>query len=281
MTIAVEAFPHPVFHSISYVVYCSQTLKAAVIDPVLDFQLGEQIIHHQHADSLIYFIDSHHLDVDWIIETHCHDNRVSAAHYLKQRLGANTVISHKITTTQQQLVTQFGFQLAVHGEQFDKLVKHHETLVLGNQSMTVFTAPGHSIDSMFIKVGEHLFVGDTLLMPDLGVSHISPLTGCLRSLHHTLQTFLSLDDECQVYVSHDYQPQQRSVCYHSSVKAQKTYNIALKKGLSEHSLSAFLQRQPHINSPFYFIALQINACAGRLPINEQGKLNLTLPFKPY
>lgn len=281
MTILVEAFPHSVFHSISYVVYCSQTLKAAIIDPVLDFQLGECIIGHQHADSIIHFVDSHHLDVEWVVETHCHDNRVSAGHYLMQRLGAKTVISSKITTTQKQLVERYGFSINTHGEQFGKLVKHHDELPLGNHTITIIEAPGHSIDSIFVKIGEHLFVGDTLLMPDLGIAHISSLNGCARSLHHTLSTFVGFEEDCQVYVSHDYQPQQRAVCYHSTVKAQKTYNIAIKKGISEHSLVAFLQRQQHVNSPFYFIALQINAAGACLPRNQQGGLTLTLPFKAY
>lgn len=281
MSISIESFFHQSSSTISYVVHDSVSLKAMVIDPALDFDLASGHVGYAFADTLIHYIDSHHLDVDWILETHAHADHLTAAHYLKQKLGAKVATGKLITQVQAHFNDVFNLGIACDGSQFCHLFSDNDVFYLGEHAVSVIFTPGHTPDSVTYVVNNHAFVGDTLFMPDSGTARCDFPGGDASQLFHSIQRIFELGDDTHLYMCHDYQPNGRELSFISNVEAQKHYNVHLKHGITQHDYVKTREARdatlavPKLINP----SIQVNINAGVFPpAQSNGKCYLQIPL---
>ncbi len=281
MTAHIESFYHANSSTISYVVYDSQSLKGMVIDPAIDFDLSSGSIAYHSCDEMISFIDSHHLDIDWIVETHAHADHITGAAYLKSKLGAKIGVSQHITQVQRHFVELFDLNIPCDGSQFDHLFKDNEVIQLGQLSVTVIETPGHTPDSVCYLVENAAFIGDTLFMPDSGTARCDFPGGSASQLFHSIQRIFELDDQTHLYMCHDYQPNGRELSYVTTIEAQKQYNIHVKAPVTQHEYVATREtRDEKLAVPkLLYPAIQMNINAGNLPASHNnGQRYLKIPL---
>lgn len=281
MNVTIESFFHKQSSTISYVVFDNRSLKAMVIDAALDFDVSSGDIGYQFADSLIHYIDSHHLDVDWILETHAHADHLSAAQYLKQKLGAKVATGKYITQVQQHFTEVFNLTTATDGSQFCHLFEDGEVFYLGKEAVTVMFTPGHTPDSVTYIVDRNAFVGDTLFMPDSGTARCDFPGGDASQLYHSIQRIFELGNDTLLYMCHDYQPNGRELSVVTSVEAQKQYNVHLKNGVSQHDyVNTRETRDAGLAVPkLIHPSIQVNINAGHLPEAEANGISyLKIPL---
>ncbi|AIY65237.1 MBL fold metallo-hydrolase [Pseudoalteromonas piratica] len=281
MNVTIESFFHKQSSTICYVVFDNRSLKAMVIDAALDFDITSGEVGYQFADSLVHYIDSHHLDVDWILETHAHADHLSAAQYLKQKLGAKVATGKYITQVQQHFTGVFNLTLPTDGSQFCHLFEDGEVFYLGDEVVTVMFTPGHTPDSVTYIVDNNAFVGDTLFMPDSGTARCDFPGGDASQLYHSIQRIFELGNDTHLYMCHDYQPNGRELSVVTSVEAQKQYNVHLKNGVSQHDYVALrTERDAGLAVPkLIHPSIQVNINAGHLPNQESNGISyLKIPL---
>ena len=281
MSITIKSFYHMPSSTISYVVFDNASLKAMVIDPALDFDISSGSLRYDFANTLLHYIDSHHLDVDWILETHAHADHLTAAYYLNQKLGAKIATSKHITQVQTHFKSVFNLNIKCDGSQFCHLFEDNEVFYLGDQAVTVLFTPGHTPDSVTYVINNSAFVGDTLFMPDSGTARCDFPGGDASQLYHSIQRIFDLGDNTQLYMCHDYRPNGRELSVISSVEAQKHYNVHLKNNISQHDYVETRQKRDATLSVPKLIhpAIQVNINAGRFPEAESnGEHYLKIPL---
>ena len=281
MNVTIESFFHKQSSTISYVVFDNRSLKAMVIDAAVDFDIASGNVGYQFADSIIHYIDSHHLDVDWILETHAHADHLSAAQYLKQKLGAKVATGKHITQVQQHFNKVFNFDTPTDGSQFCHLFDDGEVFYLGEEAVTVMFTPGHTPDSVTYIVDGSAFVGDTLFMPDSGTARCDFPGGDASQLYHSIQRIFELGNDTHLYMCHDYQPNGREVSVVTSVEAQKQYNVHLKHGVTQHDyVKTRESRDADLAVPkLIHPSIQVNINAGHFPEAEaNGTTYLKIPL---
>ncbi|WP_312766720.1 MBL fold metallo-hydrolase [Pseudoxanthomonas mexicana] len=272
-------------YTVSYVVWDPATHRAAIIDPVLDYDHRTGRVSHRSADDLLGFVADQGLSVDWVLETHAHADHLSAAPYLKEKTGALIGIGARITEVQRTFAPVFGLDdVSGDGREFDRLFRDGETIALGGLQVEVMHTPGHTPACVSYRIGEAVFVGDTLFMPDYGTARADFPGGDARTLYRSIHRLLALPDTTRLYLCHDYKaPGRDHFAWETTVGEEKTRNIHVGGGVDEASFVAMREaRDATLAAPVLLLpSLQVNIRAGRLPDPDRdGRRFLRIPLKP-
>ena len=269
--------------TISYVVYDMTSKKCAVIDSVLDFDFSSGTIDYHNAEKIISFIEKMKLDLEWLIETHVHADHLSASPYIQKKLGGKIGISEKISDIQNIFGKTFnaGTEFQRDGSQFDRLFKDNDEYKIGSIKCKVINTPGHTPACTAHVIGNSIFVGDTLFMPDLGSARADFPGGDARELYRSIQKILSYSDDTLIFVCHDYPPSSRKVEWVTTVREQKNKNIHVKTSIGEDEFVKVREaRDKTLNMPKLIIpSIQVNMRAGNLPpAEDSGDVFIKVPI---
>jgi len=269
-------------NTVSYLVVDPETKACAVVDSVLNFDYAAGAISYEQADEIIAEIKSRDLNLQWLVETHVHADHLSAAPYIQEKCGGQIMISREITTVQNIFGKVFnaGTEFERDGSQFDKLLSDGDTYHLGNIPARVIHTPGHTPACMAHVIGDAVFVGDTLFMPDGGTARADFPGGDARTLYRSIKKILTLPDATRVFVCHDYQPDGRDVEWETTVKAQREANIHIREGITEDEFVARREaRDATLKMPKLIMpSIQVNMRAGHMPEPEDnGDTYLKVP----
>ncbi|WP_062364882.1 MBL fold metallo-hydrolase [Variovorax paradoxus] len=266
---SIQAFFDPRTGTVSYLVWDPASLRAAVIDPVLDYDFKSGHTGTASVDRVLACVAEHGLQVDWILETHAHADHLSAASHLQERLGGCIAIGEHIRTVQATFKKLFNLERGFlpDGSQFDHLFKDGETFRIGAIEATALLVPGHTPADMAYLTGGAVFVGDTLFMPDLGSARADFPGGDARQLYASMRRLLDLPPETPVYVCHDYPPPSRPAQWQTTVAEQRARNIHVRDGIGEDEFVAMRRaRDATLEVPTLILpSIQVNVRAGRLP----------------
>ncbi|HEY0662678.1 MAG TPA: MBL fold metallo-hydrolase [Lysobacter sp.] len=270
MSPQVHAFHHADTGTWSYVVADPATAQAAIIDPVLDFDAKSGRTGTVSAQRLLDTVREHKLQVRWLLETHAHADHLSAAHWLGARLpDALVAIGQGIREVQRTFVPVFGIDLhePIDGSQFDLLFADDDVFKIGSIETQVIPVPGHTRDSVAYLVGDALFTGDSLFMPDSGSARCDFPGGDAAMLYRSIQRLFELPDATRVFICHDYGPGGREPRCETTIGEQKRDNIHVRAGISEADFVAMREaRDATLAVPALILpALQVNLRAGALP----------------
>ncbi len=269
----------------SYVVVDTGSNKAAIIDPVLNYDAAAGTVNTAGADTILAYIAGQQLSVAWILETHAHADHLSAAHYLHRKTGAPVAIGEGIKKVQRTFKLVFNLgdeELQAKGDYFDKLFADNETFAIGSLQAQVINTPGHTNDSVSYLIEGNLFVGDSLFMPDSGTARCDFPGGDAHVLYHSIQRIYRLPEETQIFMCHDYQPDGRELQYQTSVAEQKAQNIHVKAGTTEQE---FVQKREARDKTLavprlIYPAVQVNIRGGQLPkAQPNGVSYIKIPLK--
>lgn len=276
----VEAFLDRDSETFSYVVYDHDGGHAAVIDPVLDYDPKSGRTRTDGAQRVIDFVRTHNLTVDWVLETHAHADHLSAAPFVRAQVGGKIAIGDKITAVQAIFKNVFNLekQFLVDGSQFDKLFAEGETFNIGDIDAEVIYTPGHTPADMSWRIGDAVFVGDTLFMPDVGTARCDFPGGNAHTLYQSIQTLLSMPDNTRLFMCHDYPGEHREHAFLTTVAEQKKHNIHVHDGVTEQQFVAMREaRDKTLEMPRLILpSIQLNIRAGQMPPAED---NGTVYFK--
>ena len=282
----IESFYHQDTQTFCHILYDEVTLQAAVIDPVMDYQANSGQTRFTFADEVIAKVNNLGLQVVFILETHVHADHLSAAQYIKQQLGGRILIGDKVS----QVQAHFDHVFAINSQQealFDGLLSAGDVLELGEVRIQALATPGHTPACLSYVVRApndqiHVFVGDTLFMPDIGTARCDFPGGDASLLYRSIQSIFALGDDAQLHMCHDYPPNGRDVRSVVSVAEQKRDNIHVCDGISESAFVAKRQaRDENLAAPRLILpSLQVNVRAGHLPdADEQGRRFLKIPMR--
>lgn len=278
----VEGIFDPATWTVTYVVYEKEGSACAIIDSVLDYDPKSGRTHTTSADKVIAFVREKNLRVEWILETHAHADHLTAAPYLKKALGGKTAIGDHITAVQQVFKGVFNLEPDFHtdGSQFDHLLKADAHFAIGNLSGKTLFVPGHTPACVAYQIGDAVFVGDTMFMPDVGTARCDFPGGDARTLYASTRTLLSLPDATRLFMCHDYPPNDRPIAFETTVAEQRAKNIHVHDGVSEQEFVAMrTARDATLEMPVLILpSVQINIRAGELPPAESnGLVYLKIP----
>jgi glyoxylase-like metal-dependent hydrolase (beta-lactamase superfamily II) len=279
----VQPFLDPETETWSYVVYDHPGGVAAVVDPVLDFDSASGRTSSKGAERMIEFIRAEKLSLEWILETHAHADHLSAAPFIRQQLGGRIAIGERIRDVQKIFREVFNLEkeFLIDGNQFDHLFRDGETFNIGEIEARVIYSPGHTPADMAWLIGDALFVGDTLFMPDVGSARCDFPGGDAASLYRSVQKLLALPEDTRLFVCHDYPPAGgREHRCETTVGEQKRNNIHLHQAVTEQEFVAMRQqRDSTLDMPRLIIpSIQVNIRAGQLPPAESnGVVYLKVP----
>ncbi len=262
-------FFDPATCTFTHIVACPRTRRAAVIDPVHDFEPRSARFSRRSADRVIAAIENENLTLDWIVETHAHADHVSAAPLLQQALGGKIGIGAGIGQVQQTFARVFDLDATfpTDGSQFDRLFQDGERIPLGELQIEVLATPGHTPDSISYLVGQHAFIGDTLFPPDYGTARCDFPGGDATQLYDTIQKLHALSADTLLHFCHDYPSGDDEPTEHVSVAVSRSKNIHCKSGTTRAEFVTSRQaRDKTLAAPVLIIpAVQLNIAAGRLP----------------
>ena len=279
----IAAFFDPATFTVTYVAHDPATMEAAIIDSVLDYDPNSGRTSTASADAVIDYINSHNLKVTWLLETHAHADHFSAAPYLQERLGGKIAIGADITKVQDVFGKLFnaGTEFERDGSQFDALFSDGDTFTIGTLPVTVMHVPGHTPACIAYVVGEAVFVGDTMFMPDYGTARADFPGGDARTLFRSLRRILSLPAETRLFMCHDYLPKGRTeYVWETTVAAEREGNIHAHDGITEDEFVAMREARDATLDMARLIlpSVQVNMRAGHLPPpDENGITYLKIP----
>jgi glyoxylase-like metal-dependent hydrolase (beta-lactamase superfamily II) len=282
----IESFYHQDTQTFCHILYDETTAEAAVIDPVMDYKPNSGETSFAFADEVITRVKGLGLTVSFILETHVHADHLTAAQYIKQHLGGRILIGDKVSIVQ----AHFDQVFDLHSQQealFDGLVSSGDVLKLGGMSIHALSTPGHTpaCQSYVVRVANepaHVFVGDTLFMPDVGTARCDFPGGDAHALYQSIQSLYALGDDTQLHMCHDYPPNGRAVRSVVSVKEQKQHNIHVSQNTSESAFITKRQaRDANLDAPRLILpSLQVNVRAGHLPEPDtSGRRFLKIPLR--
>jgi len=281
----VKSFFDEATFTVSHVVHDPETRRAALIDSVLDFDQPSGCTSHASADALIAYVEAENLTIDWILETHAHADHLSAAPYLQEKLGGRLAIGHEILTVQDVFGKIFneGTEFRRDGSQFDQLFDDGDRFTVGSLEATVLHVPGHTPACLAYVIGDAVFPGDTLFMPDYGTARCDFPGGDARTLYRSIKRLLTLPDEARVFLCHDYKapPGRTEFAWETTIGAERTGNIHVREGVSEDEfVTRRTQRDATLAMPRLILpSVQVNMNGGRPPEPESnGTRYLKLPL---
>ncbi len=279
----IESFFDPVTCTVSHVIYDHVGGHAAVIDPVLDFDVKSGRSSTQSADKILHFIQQQKLTLAWILETHAHADHLSSAKYLQKNLGGKLAIGAHIGLVQGTFKKLFNLEenFAIDGSQFDVLFDENEIFHIGQLQAKAIFVPGHTPADMAYQIADAVFIGDTMFAPDTGTARCDFPGGDAQQLYHSIQKILALPPETRLYLCHDYPPDTRQPLSMTTVSAQRAGNIHVHEGISEAQFVAMREdRDVTLAVPILiFPAVQVNIRAGNFPPAESnGSSYLKIPL---
>lgn len=281
----------PFFHTDSctwsYLVADPATRQAAIIDPVLDFDAASGRTATTSAQRLLDHVRAQSLELRWILETHAHADHLSAGHWLKTRYpDAQLAIGEGICEVQKTFrpIFNLGAHVPVDGSQFDHLFADGERFAIGDIQADVMAVPGHTNDSVAYRIGDAVFVGDSIFMPDGGTARCDFPGGDAHRLYRSIQRLFALPDETRVFVCHDYAPGGREYACETTIAAEKSGNIHVHESIEEDTFVAMrTARDATLAMPTLLLpSVQVNIRAGRLPeAEDNGVRYLKLPIGQF
>lgn len=283
----VRPFFHGPSNTWSYVVSDPASGAAALLDPVLDFDPKSARISTPSAQALLDYVHETSLRVTWILETHAHADHLSAGHWLKTRLPRATLaIGEGIRTVQETFrpVFNLGKNFPVDGSQFDRLFGADEAFLIGSLQARVIPVPGHTSDSNAYLIGDALFTGDSLFMPDGGTARCDFPGGSAALLYRSIRRLFELPGQTRVFVCHDYAPGGREPACETSIGEQRRNNIQVHDGISEAEFVAVREaRDATLEMPALILpSIQVNLRGGELPpVEDNGLRYLKIPLDQF
>jgi glyoxylase-like metal-dependent hydrolase (beta-lactamase superfamily II) len=283
----IEEFFDPATSTVSYLVFDPDSKRCALVDSVLDYDPKSGRTKTASADRLVLRVRELGATVEWILETHVHADHLSAAAYLKEKLGGKTAIGNQISRVQKVFGQLFnaGPGFATDGSQFDRLFADDETFMMGRLSFRVWHTPGHTpaCVSYLLGDGEELaaIVGDTLFMPDVGTARCDFPGGDARTLYRSVRRLLELPEATKLHLCHDYPPNERPLCFSTTVGDSRSKNIHVHDGVSEEQFVAMrTRRDATLDMPVLLMpSVQVNMRCGALPdAEENGVRYLKIPL---
>ena len=279
----VDHFHDDMTATVSYVITDKATRHAAIVDPVLDFDVRSGRTGTKSADRLLKHVEAHGLSVDWILETHAHADHLSGARYLQEKVGGRIAIGERICEVQATFKKLYNLERTFlpDGSQFDHLFMDGERFRIGEVEAVALHVPGHTPADMAYLVDGAVFVGDTMFLPDVGSARADFPGGDAHTLYRSMRRILELPPQTRIFVCHDYPPQGREANWETTVADQRAGNIHVRDGISEEAFVAMrTARDATLDVPALILpSLQVNVRAGRLPPAEaDGVSYLKIPL---
>ena len=279
----IKAFFDEATFTVTYVVHDPESRRAAIIDSVLDYDPASGRTSFSSADAVLAYVGEKELSIDWHLETHAHADHLSAAPYLQKKLGGKIAIGEHIVTVQQVFGKLFnaGTEFERDGSDFDHLWKDGDRFQIGNLDVTVLHVPGHTPACIAYVIGDAVFVGDTMFMPDYGTARADFPGGDARTLYRSAKRLLSLPPETRLFMCHDYLPEGRKeYMWETTVEAERKANVHIHDGVAEDAFVAMREaRDATLAMPKLILpSVQVNMRAGHLPPPEDnGVTYLKIP----
>lgn len=280
----IEAFFDTATHTVSYLVSDPPSRMAVVIDPVLDYDHASGRVRTDSANRILAAAREAGLRIAWVLETHVHADHLSAAAYLKRQTGASTGIGEHTPLVQSSFRSVFNLDdVSADGSEFDRLLADGETVAAGGLALEVMHTPGHTPACVSYRIGNAVFVGDTLFMPDYGTARTDFPGGCARTLYRSIRRLLDLPPTTRIYLCHDYKaPDRDTYAWETTVAMQREHNIHAHEGIGEDEFVAMREaRDAQLASPALLLpSIQVNIRAGRLPAAESNHVRyLKIPLR--
>lgn len=278
----IQAFFDDQTSTITYLVSDPESRRAVVIDPVLDFDPRSGRTATRSADRVLDAAKKGDLSIDWVLETHAHADHLSAAPHIQSSTGAKIAIGEQIREVQQVFAPIFdAADITGDGRPFDRLLKDGETLKVGGMAIDVMHTPGHTPACVSYRIGDDVFVGDTLFMPDYGTARADFPGGNARALYRSIRRLLSLPSDTRLWLCHDYKPPGRDEhAWMTTVAEQRAANVHVHDGVSENEFTVLRNgRDKLLPMPVLILpSVQVNIRAGRMPPPAgNGQVYLKLP----
>ncbi len=283
-TVPVKAFFDEATFTVSYVVHDPATARAAIIDSVLDYDPASGRTSHHSADAIIAYVQQNKFSVDWLLETHAHADHLSAAPYLQARLGGRLAIGAEIISVQKIFGKLFnaGTEFARDGSDFDQLFKDGCQFKIGTLPAMALHVPGHTPADLAYIIGDAVFTGDTLFMPDYGTARADFPGGDARQLYRSIRRLLSLPEQARLFLCHDYKaPGREDYRWETTISAERAQNVHVHDGISEDEFTTMRQaRDATLGMPRLLLpSVQVNMRGGHFPPPEDnGVRYLKIPL---
>ena len=280
----IKTFFDEATYTATHVVHDPATRKAAIVDSVMDFDEASGRTSFANAQLVISYVEAERLTVEWLLETHAHADHLSAAPYLQQKLGGKIAIGAKIRTVQDVFGKIFneGTNFARDGSQFDQLFEDGDQFSVGGVPAIALHVPGHTPADMAYVIGDAVFVGDTMFMPDYGTARCDFPGGDARHLYKSIHRLMSLPGGTRTFLCHDYQaPERPYYAWETTIRAERASNIHVHDGVGEAEFVRMRKkRDSTLDMPKLILpSVQVNMRGGRLPEPEDnGTAYLKLPL---
>ena len=280
----IKAFFDEPTNTVTYLVWDQAGGRGLVIDPVLDFDAAAGTVDDDSVEELLAFAAQEAVAIDWVLETHVHADHLSGAPLIKRKTGANVAIGEHVRDVQTVFRPIFGAQdVKADGADFDRLLADGETIEVGGLTVEVIHTPGHTAACVSYKIGDAVFVGDTLFMPDYGTARTDFPGGDARALFRSIRKLLALPPETRLFMCHDYKaPGRDAFAWETTVAEQRRSNRHVHDGVSEDAFVAMREeRDRSLATPRLLIpSIQVNMRAGRFPpADADGVRYLRVPVK--
>ena len=286
MTVNVKSFFEESSSTLCHIVWCSNTKHAAIVDSVLDFDEKSAKTTTKFAEKILFFVKNKNLNIKYHIETHIHADHLSAAPFLKRKLGGKIVTGADVPKVQEIFKPIFNLEekFKTTGKQFDKLFNDGEEFKLGEVNCKSFSTPGHTSSCYTWLIGDALFVGDTLFAPDHGTARCDFPGGSANILYSSIQKLYRLPSDTRVFLCHDYQPGGRELVIETTIGEQKRNNVMIN---SKTTKKEFVDNRKNKDSKLsmpklIFPSVQVNIRAGELPPEEKNGIKyLKIPLNQF
>ena len=280
----IRAFFDEPTNTVSYLVWDAQSRRGVAIDPVLDFDVAAGTVDDGSVEQLLEVAEQEGVGIEWVLETHIHADHLSGAPLIKARTGARIAIGEHVREVQNIFRPIFGAaDVKAEGGDFDRLLKDGERLNVGGLDIEVIHTPGHTPACVSYRIGNAVFVGDTLFMPDYGTARTDFPGGCARQLYRSIRKILSLPPETRLFMCHDYKaPGRDQFAWETTVADERRANRHVHDGIGEEEFVAMREeRDRGLCTPRLLIpSIQVNMRAGRFPpADEHGVRYLRVPVR--
>ncbi len=281
----IHAFFDETTNTVSYLVADPETKRAAVIDPVLDYDHKSGKGSVKSADAILAKSVDEGFTIDWVFETHAHADHLSGAPYIKIKTGAKVAIGERIREVQKIFRPVFNaMDVSGDGSEFDLLFKDGDIFEIGNLKGEVLATPGHTPACVSYKIGDAVFVGDTLFMPDYGTARADFPGGDARTLYRSIRKLMAMPAETRLFMCHDYLPKdgRNHYAWETTVGEELARNIQVNEGVSEDEFVAMRSaRDATLAAPTLLLpSIQVNIRAGKLPpVDSDGVHYLKIPVR--
>ena len=278
----IRAFFDEPTNTVSYLVWNPGEKRGIVIDPVLDFDPASGTVDDGSIEELLQAAEDEGIAIEWVLETHVHADHLSGAPLIKARTGAKVAIGEHVRDVQTIFRPIFGADdMKADGSDFDRLLKDGERFEAGGLDIEVMHTPGHTPACVSYRIGDAVFVGDTMFMPDYGTARTDFPGGCARQLYRSIQKLLSLPPETRLFMCHDYKaPGRDRFAWETTVAEQRRANQHIHDGVGEDEFVSMREaRDKTLATPKLLIpSIQVNMRAGRFPpAEEDGVRYLRIP----